>query len=193
MNRNRYAQTFRRRLESKRVILEPLAPWHLDSLHEIVNSDELLDQWPLFGKVVSRPDLEEFLWSLAQLQFAILRRDNRNVIGLIQGLDDDKRSRTIGLGAAIDPALWRHGWPFEAVVLFLGILFDVRGYRKVYISCSDTTVSTIGAAIDKWLMPEALYRKHHRTATRLEDWHIYSLHRDRWDPSLVQLVSSRDE
>jgi RimJ/RimL family protein N-acetyltransferase len=184
-------------LTSRRVRLEPLAPRHLDEVHTFVNRPAMIGHWPVEGRDVPRERLAEVLWQLSPLQYAVLRKDQGAVIGLVQGLDVDQRSRTIGLGLAMDPQLWHRGWPLEAVILFLDLLFDVMGYRKVYVQMSASTARRIGSAAGEWLTREVTFEQHKpmpgapNGSAVHEDWHVFSLFRERWDAGLLELVGGR--
>lgn len=180
---------------SRRVALEPLAARHIADLHRLATDDRAAELWPLLGTV---PDVERFerdLWRKSDLQYVICRRDTGSVVGLVQALSRDARSRTVGLGLLLAPDHWRSGWPLEGIVLFLDLLFEGLGYRKVYVEMATPTVRLLGAATHTWLTPEVVLRRHTSRGDEQVDHHIFAIFRERWDPSFLAVIGAgtRDE
>jgi RimJ/RimL family protein N-acetyltransferase len=177
-------------MSGRRVRLERLAARHLPNLYRIATDPATAHLWPLVGATVGADELGPFLWGQGALQFAMTRRDSGEAVGLIQGVDEDLRSETIGLGLLVDPALWQSGWPLEGVVLFLDYLFSGLGYRKVYCHMPASTLEKIGdGALGVYLTREATYTRHLRAGDGYEDLHVLSLHRDNWDAPRARRVT----
>jgi hypothetical protein len=172
----------------RRVHLEPVRWDHAQSLCRLAHSDELVNGWPLFGNRRSSADFEKMLWSTSSLLFAILSRETGEVIGLVQGHDQDQIGRTIGLGLLITNSLWRAGWPLEAPVIFLEFVFVGLNYRKVYLATSQSLMSRLCGLLGTTILHEASHREHLKTSTGYEDLHILALHRDSWDRELASQV-----
>jgi RimJ/RimL family protein N-acetyltransferase len=187
-------QTFNRdyyRLQGRRVVLEPLVGLHVAALYEVTERDQMADRWPRSGRQRTLEEFERFIWQSGRLKYAMLRRDSGRLIGVVQGMNENDRSRTIGVGIIIDPDLWLHGWPFEGLVLFVNILFEVKGFRKVYFHMSQATATLVGGAMKRWLTREATFKMHTRLEDSYEDWHTYSLFQGMWDRNMVDLVAGR--
>jgi RimJ/RimL family protein N-acetyltransferase/acyl carrier protein len=168
-------------MSGDRVQLERLAPHHLATLHRISISPEVSPHWPLLGDAVAEEQLWDHLWGQSSLQFAIVRTDTAESVGLVQGVEEDMRSRTIGLGLVVDPALWRAGWPLEGVVLFLDYLFTGLGYRKVYANLPASVLDRVGdGALGVYLTHEATFNQHLKVGDGYEDVCVLSLCRDDW-------------
>jgi RimJ/RimL family protein N-acetyltransferase len=177
-------------LSGRRIRLERLAARHLAALHGIAASPPVAPAWPLEGARVGLQEFGDYLWRRGSLHFAMARRDTGEAVGLVQGVDEDLRSGTIGLGLMVDPTLWQAGWPLEGVVLFLEYLFSGLGYRKVYCHMPASTVEKVGdGALDVFLTREATYTRHLKTDGGYEDLHILSLHRDDWDSPRARRIT----
>jgi RimJ/RimL family protein N-acetyltransferase len=173
---------------SRRVFLEPLGSWHINDLYALVTDERTAAFWPLNGKVPDPERFEQYLWAKSGLQYVICRRDSGSVIGLIQAIDRDARNGIVGIGLFLSPDLWRSGWPLEGIVLFLDLLFEGLGCRKVYFEMSASTACSLGGALDTWLAREVTLRDHIRQGDGYVDDHIYALFREQWDPTLLRLI-----
>jgi len=163
-----------------RVVLAPLVREHIGDLLELCGSDESVDEWPLNGQTMDVVSFEEYLWRLSSWQYAILRRDNGKLVGLLQAIDDDLRNRTVGVSLVVDRSARRAGWPLEAAVLFVDLALRELDYRKVYFVMSASTVRQLGHTVDRWLSKEAVLRCHYRAHDHYDDCMFYSLDRSRW-------------
>jgi hypothetical protein len=177
-------------MSGRRVSLERLSRRHIPALYEIATADGVADGWPLRGRMVDAPELEDYLWRQARVQFAIVRRDGGELVGLVQGVSDDPRSGTIDVAVVLAPRLWRAGWPLEAVLLFAGYLFDGLGYRKLYFSTPASVRARLGRSLDAVLSLECTFTRHVRSGDGYEDLSIFALHRDRWDTPQVRKIRS---
>src|SRR5690625_2253222 len=110
-------------LEGRRVRLERLRMHHTPALFEIAQTPG----WPLASRGL---DFEAFLQELGNaspIQFAVVRKDDNEVVGLVRGLRWDQRSSTIEVVFGIAPAYWQMLWPIEGVVLYCDYLFRGLG------------------------------------------------------------------
>jgi RimJ/RimL family protein N-acetyltransferase len=176
-------------LRGRRIELARVAPSHYAALHEIATSASMAHLWPLLGRTVPLDQFGSYLAQMAPVQLTMLRRDNGEPVGLVQGIDEDLRSRRIGLGLVVEPALWSSGWPLEGVVLFLEYLFSGLGFRKVYCHMPTSVLERTGGAMDLYLTEEGVYRQHALVGGVHEDVHILSIHRDRWDSSMARRIT----
>ena len=183
----------RRRLPlvSRRVALEPLAMRHIDGIRSILAKEAMEDRWPVTQLDVQSPDLDRRLWAFGGLQYAVVRRDTSATVGLVQGVFGEPRGGTIGVGVVIDPAHWRAGWPFEAIVVFIDLLFATFGYRKIYLQVAESTLTHMGPFLDRFLVKEATYRAHRRSPDGYEDWHVYALFASKWDHRFAESLLDR--
>ena len=177
------------RTVGRRVALEGLSFRHMPALHAVVTSPQLADGWPLLGNPVAEHELAAYLGELSHIQFAIVRRDSREPIGLIQAIDEDPRSATLDVALVIGEPLWRAGWPLEALLLFVDFLFRGLGYRKLYFSMSATVLRRLGPRIGELLTLECTLTKHVRVGNGYDDLSIFSLRRDQLDPVLIATIT----
>jgi len=168
-------------ITGRRVELATLTGDQMPFLHAIASTSGTAAGWPLLGRSVSAGEFSSFLWQMSSLQFSMVRRDNGDPIGLVQGLDDDQRSQTIGVGLIIDPELWRAGWPLEGVVLFLDYLFVGLGYRKAYFTMTTTSLERLGGMLGGILTTECVLRQHVPVGGGFDDLHTLSLQGADWD------------
>lgn len=175
-------------LHSRRLSLERLAHCHIAAIQVLLEDSEVAGNLSLLASGAAAAEFEKSIWQVSPLQFAMVKRDSREVIGLLQGLNIDDRSRTIGIGAVLKPEVWHQGWPFEGVVLFLNFLFERKGYRKVYFEMSETSVACIEGGMGPWLTKEAVLQRHTRTAEDVEDLFILSLSAESWNSDVVDRI-----
>lgn len=178
-------------LSGRRVALERLRRQHLPVLYEIATSDGLGGGWPLRGRTIDPAAFETYLWQQSSVQFAIVRRDSGAPIGLVQGVSEDLRSGTVDIAVVVAPRLWRAGWPLEGVVLFADYLFSGLGYRKLYFSMPASVRRRVGRAADALLTLECTLSRHVLVDGDYQDLSVFSLHRDRWDTTLLSQVTGR--
>jgi RimJ/RimL family protein N-acetyltransferase len=157
----------------------------MPALEALLGREEMRGKWP----TLYPHDVGNTIWRRSRLQYAVLSRSTSDLIGLVQGLDEDSYNGIVGVGVAMHPAVWGKGWPIEAVVLFVNLLFEVHGYRKLYCEMSDPTRRLLGSAMSRWMRPVARFAEHERVDDGYVDWHIYSLHRRDWDGDLARLVT----
>lgn len=173
-------------LSGRRVALERLQPHHLPALYEIATASDTAEDWPLCGQPVPAADFEAFLWALSRTQFAVVRRDTGQAIGLVQAVGEDLRNRTADLAVVVSPRMWRAGWPLEAAVLFVDYLFNGLGFRKLYLSMTESTLRRLGRPLHTDMTLECTYTRHVRQGDHYEDLSVFALHRDRWDTAKLR-------
>lgn len=171
------------------VRLEPLRSTHVGDIHGIVSHGLMTDEWPQRELNMNPSQFERSLWTLCELNYVVVRLGTDETIGFLQGINSDPVNGTIGLGIALRPEVWRQGWPWEAVVIFIHVLFEVHGFRKIYCQMSERTRTKVGSAIHRWLHHEATYRRHERRGNEYDDWHIYALYRTQWPVALIGQVT----
>ena len=178
-------------LTGRWVELEPLRSGHLGELYDLIGAESMMGRWPRSEIGLSRTSFESGLWHLGNVNYVAIARSTGRIVGLVQGINEDRENGTVGLSVVLEPDLWRQGWPFEAVVLMLDLLFEWFGYRKVYCQFADSTRHGLFGAMGKWLNHEATLERHQRRGEQWEDWHIYSIFRRQWDSSLAARVTRR--
>jgi RimJ/RimL family protein N-acetyltransferase len=183
----------RRDIVGRRVRLERLSRRHIPALHAIAIADDVIDGWPLCGQVLDAPQFEAHLWRQAQLQFAVTRRDTDETIGLVQAVQEDRRSGVADLAVTVAPGLWRAGWPLEGAVLLAEHMFDGLGYRKLYFSMPASVRARLGGGLEAMFELECTFTRHIRQVDGdgYEDLSIFALHRDRRDTPAWRLLSGR--
>lgn len=164
----------------RRVALERLSRRHAAGLHALLSSAELADGWPLLGNDVPQQHLVTYLGNMSRSQFAVVRRESGEVIGLVQAIAEDRRNGTLDVALVVGGHLWRAGWPLEAFFLFADYLFRGLGYRKLYFSVPATVRQRLGRRIGEFLTPECVLTEHVLFMGRYEDLSIFSMDRDQW-------------
>jgi RimJ/RimL family protein N-acetyltransferase len=180
-----------RGLVGRRVRLERLSRRHIPAIHAVVTADDAVDDWPLCGQKLAPPQLEAYLWRQSQLQFAVVRRDTDDTIGLVQAVEEDRRNGMADLAVVVAPELWRAGWPLEGAILLANHMFDVLGFRKLYFSMHASTRGRLGGGLEAMFALECTFTRHLRRGDSYEDLHVFALHRDRRDTPGWRLLSGR--
>lgn len=189
--------------EGRRVRLERLSRRHIPAIHAIATAADVVDGWPLHGQKLDPPQLEAYLWRQSQLQYAIVRKDTDETIGLVQAVQDDPRSGLADVAITVAPELWRAGWPLEGAVLLADHMFDALGYRKLYFSMPASVRARLGGGLDTLLHLELTLTRHLRLdhghgdghgaedgdgEGGYEDLHIFALHHDQRDNPAWRLL-----
>jgi hypothetical protein len=178
-------------VRGRRVHLERLSRLHIPAIHAIATADDVIDGWPLHGQRLDPPQLEGYLWRQAQLQYAVVRNDTDETIGLVQAVEDDRRSGLADVAITVAPQIWRAGWPLEGAVLLADHMFDALGYRKLYFSMPAYVRARIGAGLESLLELEAVLTRHLRRGDGHEDLYIFALRHDGRDNPGWRLLSGR--
>jgi len=166
------------------VSLAPLCSDHCLDLHRLFASAEMVGRWPRTEISSTPSEFEDELWRIAPINYVVLARGTHEVVGLVQGMNEDLENSTIGLSAMLGSRQWRQGWPFEAVILMIRLLFEWHDFRKIYCQFSGSTSVGFSGAFGSWLNHEATFERHQRVGSGWEDWHIYSLFRDQWEAAV---------
>jgi RimJ/RimL family protein N-acetyltransferase len=162
----------------------------MPQLVHLFDDDAMAGRWPPVGDDRRLEVFEQRIWNAGEIQYAIFPARTDELIGLVNAHGIDELNATTALGFVVHPRLWRRGWTFEAVVLFLDLLFRWHGFRKVYCEMSEATLAAFGGAVDRWLTREATFRSHVTDGRGgYQDWHVLSLSRSAWDPDIVRLVT----
>jgi hypothetical protein len=175
----------------RRVRLERLSRRHIPALHAIATDGEVIDAWPLCGQVLGPPQFEALLWRQSRLQFAVVRQDTDETMGLVQAVQEDRRNGLADVAVMVAPELWRAGWPLEGAVLLADHLFDDLGYRKLYFSMQSSVRDRLGRGLETLLVLEATFRAHIRRGDAYEDLFVYALHRAGRDTRAWRLLGGR--
>jgi RimJ/RimL family protein N-acetyltransferase len=174
-------------LEGRRVRLERLRARHVPDLHRIAQSPG----WPLRGGNLDLAAFVDHLWEASPIQFAVLRRDSDEVIGLVRGLRWDLRSETMDVVFGVAPDYWRAGWPFEGLVIFSEYLFQGLGLRKLYLELRSSTLARVKPSVERGLTRESVHRQHLRGPDgRLEDLEVWSIS-EPLEAALVERILGR--
>lgn len=169
------------------VRLEPLTSENVAQALQLVNAAALAHHWPR-NQLASEGALlgEEDLWRVGDLSY-VARSRAGHPVGLLQGINEDLVNQTIGLSVVIDDSYWKRGWPLEAVVIMLDLLFHWHNYRKVYFQFADSTQRGAALSLAGWWNHEAQFDHHQRTSDGWESWHIFSLFRRQWEETRAKL------
>lgn len=132
-------------LEARRVRLERLRLQHAPALFEIAQTPG----WPLAGAGLEYDAFLRQLWDASPLQFAVVRKDDDEVIGFTRGLKWDQRSSTMEVVFGIAPAYWRMLWPMEGVVVFCDYLLRGLGLRKLYFELRPSSRAALGSWLQR--------------------------------------------
>jgi Acetyltransferase (GNAT) domain len=167
------------------VRLAPLTSDYTDALRLLLADEALDGLWPHAGGL----DVARLAWNLGDRQYVVVDQRSGSVIGLVVSLDEERFNDVTSVGFVVKPSLWRVGWAFEALVLFINLMFETYGFRKLYFKMSDSTLRSVAGSIDKWLVKEATFVQHARVGGGYEDRHVYTLDRRCWDPMIVRMVT----
>ena len=175
-------------MRGKHVLLEPLAPSHVDGLFAALGDDEV---WQFLGspRPRNREEMAAHAATAARQQWlgervAWAQRDPATgaVIGMTSYHDIDAEQRTLGIGhTIIGRPWWRSGVNTEAKLMLLERAFDVLGAERVFWYTdirnerSQRAIARLGASRDGMirrhrLRPDGTWRDSVLFAMTADEW-----------------------
>jgi RimJ/RimL family protein N-acetyltransferase len=180
-------------LAGPRTVLRQIEPGDYPFLRSLASLPENLVCWRERG-VTRRP--EEFvdqLWGGTIAQFVVARKAGGQPIGLVSAFGADMRNRHAHLGVLFDPNAQRgSGWRMESVALFLGYLFDVFEFHKLYAEVLDFNLGRFASGLGRYFTEEGCLVDHEYLYGRRWDLHVLAIHRDQFDryrPRLARILA----
>ena len=140
-----------------RVVLERVAPRHVEQLRRIHHEPAVArwwrlpsDGWPL--------DNDEY-----EVGYAVVLRDGGRVCGYVQyGEEDDPDYRSGSIDVFVDPAVHGRGLGREVVAVLAAYLVDGRGHHRVTIDPAADNAVAIRAYAAVGFRPVGVMRQYER-------------------------------
>ena len=185
-------------LRGRHVVLEPLAPSHVDELFAATADDEVWQHLPT-PRPRDRDDLAAQVTGMLRAQFlgervAWAQRDALTgaVVGMTSYHDVDDERRSLGIGhTVIGRPWWRTGINTEAKLMLLERAFDVLGAERVFWYTdirnerSQRAIARLGATRDG-----VLRRHRQRPDGSWRDSVLFAMTADEW-PAAKQRLRAR--
>ena len=105
------------------------------------SQDDVLQYWS--GSIPGGRSYDNFVGTVAErdwprdgkrISYAILRKDNGQLVGMVSCYNIDRRDRTGEIGIYIgEKDYWGHGYGTDALRAFLSHLFNDLGFESVYL------------------------------------------------------------
>jgi RimJ/RimL family protein N-acetyltransferase len=153
----------RRTHEGRYVVLEPLAPAHIDDLWAAAADSD--SSWthlrfgPFPSKQLFAETVAELMAREGQPFWAIRARDNDGAQGWLSYCDIAQRDQAIEIGQIwFSPALQQTRAATEAVYLLMDHAFSVLGYRRLVWRCSADNAASLRAAARFGFRAEGIWR-----------------------------------
>jgi hypothetical protein len=170
------------------VSLQPIAVDDYPFLLRLFTDPEGQSTGRLGGVGLNPETLGSFLWSGVLTQFLVVRPDARQRIGLVAAYNAEFRHGRVSLAIWTAPPFRGRGWPMEATLLMLRILFDQFPFRKVYFESIQPAVETFGSALNRFLTVEGVLKEYMFVDGRYVDQTIASIRREDALPILEKLL-----
>jgi RimJ/RimL family protein N-acetyltransferase/nitroimidazol reductase NimA-like FMN-containing flavoprotein (pyridoxamine 5'-phosphate oxidase superfamily) len=182
-------------LRGKHVVLEPLAPSHVDGLLDALGDDEVWQFLPT-PKPRTREEMAEIVatavrkkWLGEQVAWAQCDPATGAVIGMTSYHDIDAEGRALGIGhTIIGRRWWRTGINTEAKLMLLERAFDVLGAERVFWYTdvrnerSQRAIARLGASRD------GVLRRHRlRPDGSWRDSVVFAITADEWPAKAERL------
>ena len=149
-------------MESKRVILRPLMQKDAQSLYKNVGTDPEIFQWMTFAGPKSMEDYESLTARLVKesetdqrKSFAVVLKENSEVIGHTSFMDYQERNKSIEIGTTFyAKKYWRSFVNSECKLMLLTEAFEVQKLHRVTLKTdgknerSKSAISRIGATYE---------------------------------------------
>jgi len=149
-------------MESKRVILRPLQQKDAQSLYKNVGTDPEIFQWITFAGPKSMEDYENLTARLIKesetdqrKSFAVLLKENNEIIGHTSYMDYQERNKSIEIGTTFYAKNYRRSFVnSECKLLLLTDAFEIQKLHRVTLKTdgknerSKTAISRIGATYE---------------------------------------------
>ena len=149
-------------MESKRVILRPLIQKDAQSLYKNVGTDPEIFQWMTFAGPKSMEDYESLTARLVKesetdqrKSFAVVLKENSEVIGHTSFMDYQERNKSIEIGTTFyAKKYWRSFVNSECKLMLLTEAFEVQKLHRVTLKTdgknerSKSAISRIGATYE---------------------------------------------
>ena len=107
--------------------------------------------------------------------FAIVRKQDKTLVGKITFYDLNTLNRSAGLGLLIDPDERRKGYAADALRVLIRYLFRYRGLNKVYAQTAEFNAGAVKLLESLGFKKDACLRDHHFYNGEFHDTFIYSL------------------
>ena len=149
-------------MESKRVILRPLLQKDAQSLYKNVGTNPEIFQWMTFAGPKSMEDYESLTARLVKesetdqrKSFAVVLKENSEVIGHTSFMDYQERNKSIEIGTTFyGKKYWRSFVNSECKLMLLTQVFEVQRLHRVTLKTdgknerSKSAISRIGATYE---------------------------------------------
>jgi hypothetical protein len=158
----------------------------------MVTDDGARYTWPLLGREVPLASFEDFIWAGSELLFVVALDDGAPV-GILQGYGADLHSKVISISFMLSDRVRLSGWPIEALVMFIEVLFSVHGYRKIYLRVPNPASGIPTSSLQRFCRKEATLTAHVPLAEGgLADLDIWSLQSATWESALARRMTGLD-
>ncbi len=107
--------------------------------------------------------------------FAIVRKQDKTLVGKIAFYDFNSLNRSAALGVLIDPDERKKGYGRDAMRVLIRFLFQYRGLNKVYAQTAEFNSAAVRLLESLGFKKDACLRDHHFYNGEFHDSLIYSL------------------
>jgi diamine N-acetyltransferase len=107
--------------------------------------------------------------------FAIVRKQDKTLVGKIVFFDFNSLNRSAGLGVLIDPDERKKGYAGDAMRVLIRFMFHYRGLNKVYAQTAEFNSGAVRLLESLGFKKDACLRDHHFYNGKFFDSFVYSL------------------
>jgi len=173
--------------------LRAVRPSDTQWLYELTTGSSVAHRWRLRGSSISPSGFDQFLWHDVQIQMIGEALSSGERAGLFQMFGHDPMSGFAHLSAIVPPHLMRRGWPFEALLLFVDLVFRSWDVRKLYLESPEFVAVDYAAGAGELLHEEGRLKAHYYWDDQFWDQRIFAIYRDTWRASRGDLIVHRTQ
>jgi len=163
-------------LVGRRVVLRLVDPSDYPWLRALMGDPAVLVRFRDRGVTVRPEQFVDQLWAGVVAQFVVCRTDGQP-LGLVAAFAADHRNRHAHVAVLFDPAATSGaGWRLEAVALFVGYLFDVFGFAKLYGEIVEFNWAAWQSGAGRFFEVEGCLRGHEYHAGRWWDTYVVAVY-----------------
>jgi RimJ/RimL family protein N-acetyltransferase len=162
-------------------------------LYEAELSEPLIWRWRHRGTTPRPDEFPNYLWNGVNAQFMVCRRSTDEPVGLVTSYNHNPRNGYTWLAALrFDPTVQSIAVT-EGAGLFMNYLFQVFGYRKIYLEVVEFNLSQMEHGLHRFFVEEGRFVEHEFYDGRWWDVVHLAAWRDAWQAHGGKIIDRLSE
>lgn len=172
------------------VSLRLITPRDYDVLFRLHTEPRNLVLGRLAGTTPNPDEFGRFLWNGVLTQYIIEQKDKRVFAGLVTAYNADYRNGHVYLAIMTPIALDNMGWPLEAALLLVEMLFRRFPFRKIYFDALEFNYARFRSGQDRLFHLEGVRREHYYFDGKYWDAYTLAIYREDAATELPKILGS---